>query len=61
MQSGRELTRVGLTIFVVAAVFFELVIGISGFGLGGFLWPALLIVLGLYLLFRNVGANWRRL
>jgi hypothetical protein len=60
MQSGRDLTRVGLVIFVVAAVFFELIIGISGFGLGGFIWPVLLIVLGLYLLLRNMGANWRR-
>lgn len=61
MQSGRELTRVGLTIFVVAAVFFELIIGISGFGLGGFFWPVLLIILGLFLLLRNAGAHWRSL
>lgn len=60
MQSGRDLTRVGLTIFVVAAVFFELIIGVSGFSLGGFVWPVLLIILGLYLLLRNVGVNWRR-
>lgn len=59
-QSGWDVTKVGLSIFVVAAIFFELVIGVSGFGLGRVGWPLLLIALGLFLLIRNVGAAWRK-
>jgi len=59
VKSGKELIRVGLIIFVVAAVFFELVIGISGFGLGRYGLPLLLILLGLFLLVRNTRQGWR--
>lgn len=60
VKSGKDLTRIGLIIFVVAAVFFELVIGINGFGLGGYGLPLLLILLGLFLLVRNIQHNWRK-
>jgi len=58
-KSGGDLVKVGLSIFVVAAFFFELVIGISGFGLGRLGWPLLLIALGLFLLLRNLSSAWR--
>lgn len=54
VKSGKDLTRVGLAMSVIAAVFFELVIGVSGFGLGRYGLPLLLILLGLFLLVRNV-------
>ncbi len=59
VKSGKDLIRVGLVMFLIAAVFFELVIGISGFGLGRYGLPLLLIVLGLFLLVRNARHGWR--
>ncbi len=59
MKTGKDLMRVGLGIFVVAAVFFELVLGVNGWGLGQLGWPVLLIALGLLLLFRNLRASWQ--
>lgn len=60
VKTGKDLIRVGLSIFVVAAIFFELVIGISGYGLGNYGLPLLLIALGLFLLVRNMRAGWRK-
>ncbi|MBK8905282.1 MAG: hypothetical protein IPM53_29135 [Anaerolineaceae bacterium] len=59
VKTGKDLLRVGLIIFVVAAVFFELVIGVSGLGFGRYGLPLLLIALGLFLLIRNLGHGWR--
>jgi hypothetical protein len=53
VTTGTRLVTIGLIIFAVGAVFFELVIGIGGFGLGGWVWAILLIGLGAYLLLRN--------
>jgi hypothetical protein len=53
IKRGKDMTRIGLVMFVVAAVFFELVIGISGHSLGRYSLPLLLIVLGVFLLIRN--------
>lgn len=53
MSAGRRIALIGLAIFVVGAIFFELVIGISGFGLGSWAWSLLLIGFGLFLLLRN--------
>lgn len=53
VTNGSNLIKIGLGIFLVGAVFFELIIGISGFGLGNVGWPILLIALGVLLLFRN--------
>jgi len=58
-KSGGDMVKIGLSIFVVAGFFFELVIGISGFGLGRLGWPLLLIALGLFLLARNLIGIWR--
>ncbi|MCL4265193.1 MAG: hypothetical protein KJ069_18400 [Anaerolineae bacterium] len=60
MKSGKDLVKVGLGIFVVAAVFFELIIGLNGHGLGTYALPLLLIGLGFVLLVRNVRANWHK-
>lgn len=59
-KSGRELIRIGLTMFLIAGIFFELVIGISGFGLGRLGLPILLIALGVVFLARNLFGMPRR-
>ena len=59
VKSGLALARIGGIIFVVGAVFFELVIGISGFRYIG--WPALLIAAGVLLLVRNFTGPRRRI
>ena len=53
-RRGLQLAGTGLGIFVVAGLFFELVIGINGFGLGRYGWPLLLIGLGCIVLVRNL-------
>ena len=53
VANGARLVKVGLAIFLVGAVFFELIIGLSGFGLGNVGWPIVLIALGVLLLLRN--------
>lgn len=58
VQTGLGLVKVGGIIFLVAAVFFELVIGISGFRYIG--WPVLLIGLGVILLLRNLMSSRNR-
>jgi len=54
VQIGKTLVKIGLTIFLVGFVFFEMIIEISGFSMGRFGWPVLLILLGLLALFRNL-------
>jgi hypothetical protein len=54
VQTGKELIRVGLIIFVLGAIFFELFIGINGFGFGRYGLPLLLVMLGVFLLLRNL-------
>ncbi len=46
IKKGMHMLIIGLVIFIVGFVFFELVIGISGIGLGKYGWPLLLIGLG---------------
>jgi hypothetical protein len=58
VRVGKRIAGVGLVIFLAGFVFFELIIGISGFGLNRWLWPLLLIGLGLALL---AGTIWPRL
>jgi hypothetical protein len=52
VKSGTDLATIGLALFAGFAAFFELVIGISGFGLGNLLWPILLIGVGALFLLR---------
>jgi hypothetical protein len=56
VKSGLTLSGIGLAIFVIGFLFFELVIGINGlqFGLTWLCWPALLIGLGVVLLLYNL-------
>lgn len=53
IESGRHLTSIGVAIFLGGAVFFELIIGISGHGLSGLTWAFVLIGLGVLLLLSN--------
>ena len=53
IKSGRDLVRIGLVIALVGLIFFELILNISGWGLGFIGWPVLFIALGLFLLVRG--------
>ena len=46
VTTGTRLVKIGGIIFLVGFVFFELLIGVSGFGLGRIGWPLFLIGLG---------------
>jgi hypothetical protein len=53
--SGRRLALVGIVLFLVFGAFFEAVLNISGiWALGQWLWPILLILVGLLMLARNL-------
>lgn len=54
IKTGTRLAIIGIAIFLIGVIFFELVIGISGFGLGHFVWPLLLIGLGLSLILHSL-------
>jgi hypothetical protein len=55
IASGEQLMRIGLTIFVIGFIFFEIILGISGFGLKQFglpVLPIVLIAIGIFILVR---------
>jgi len=54
VKSGLDIAKIGLIMFVIGAVFFELIIGISGFGLGRYGWALALIALGVVMLLRSL-------
>ncbi len=54
VKEGLNLAGIGLVIFLVAGAFFELVLGVSGFGLGPLALPFLLIGLGVLLIGVNL-------
>jgi hypothetical protein len=61
-REGRRLIAIGLTLFVVGAIFFEFVINISGFAsgeIGRLVLPVLLILSGGFFVLR--GRSRRRL
>lgn len=60
VKEGLNLAGIGLVIFFVAGAFFELVLGVSGFGLGSLALPFLLIGLGVLLLAVNLVRALRR-
>lgn len=51
-KSAWDLVRIGLIIGLVGLIFFELILNISGWGLGFIGWPVLFIGLGVFLLVR---------
>ena len=55
LEQGRRVASVGIVLFVLGWVFFEVVIGISGFHslLSGFAGPIILIGLGAFMLMRS--------
>jgi cation transport ATPase len=60
VRSGRRLANIGLTIFAIGFVFFELILGVSGFGLGRLglpVFPMILIFVGLVVLIRSYLRN----
>jgi hypothetical protein len=54
VRAGTRLLTAAGSIFIVGAIFFELVLGVNGFGLGRLGWPLLLIGLGLLALLRTL-------
>ena len=55
-KSGGMVARLGLVLFVIFGIFFELIIGISGLFDGrSILWPLLLILFGFYQLLARAG------
>jgi len=57
VQAGKRLVNLGVFMFCVGFVFFELIIGISGFGLSQFglpVFPMILIFAGLFVLIRSI-------
>jgi hypothetical protein len=54
VKTGRTLINIGLVIFVVGLLFFELVLNISGLGWDFIGWPILFIGLGLIALLRGL-------
>jgi hypothetical protein len=48
--TGGRSALIGVVLFVVGAFFFELVVGISGFGFDRFGWPLGLVIVGIVLL-----------
>lgn len=49
-EAGEKLAKIGAGLFIGFAIFFELLVGISGLG---WLWPLLLVGMGLYFLRRR--------
>lgn len=58
IKNGKDLTKIGLILFIAFGVFFELIIGISGFGMARYVWPLLVIGLGLWVLAKNLRPAW---
>jgi hypothetical protein len=57
VAEGTRIAGIGLVIFLAGLVFFELIIGIGGFGLSGWSWPIVLIVIGAALLVRSLSGG----
>jgi len=60
VQSGRKLVNLGLIFFAIGFVFFEVIIGISGFGIGNFglpVVPVMMVFIGAVILVRALIKN----
>jgi hypothetical protein len=60
VTTGGTMVKVGLILFAAFGAFFELIIGISGVGLGRYGWPIVLIGLGAALVLRALWQSARR-
>lgn len=60
VAEGTRIAGIGLIIFLAGLVFFELILGIGGFGLSAWGWPIVLIVIGAALLLRSLSGATRR-
>jgi hypothetical protein len=54
VRSGTKLATIGFILFLAFGFFFELIIGINGFGLGRWAWSVFLIGLGVLMLLRAI-------
>ena len=54
LRTGAKLLTIAAGLFVAGLIFFEFVIGISGFGLGFWAWPLLLMLAGAALLLYSI-------
>lgn len=54
VRSGASLVNIGFIIFIAGLIFFELILNLSGWGLGFIGWPILFIGLGLYALVKGL-------
>jgi hypothetical protein len=60
VQSGKKLINIGLIIFAIGFVFFELIIGINGFGIGNLglpVIPVMMVFVGIVILARALIKN----
>ncbi len=60
VQSGRKLINLGLFMFAIGFVFFELLIGINGFGIGNLglpVFPIMMVFIGVVVLVRALTKN----
>jgi hypothetical protein len=59
VSTGRRTVTVGVVIFAIGAFFFEVILGISGLiaGMSEYIWPLVLIGLGVFVLVRNLRSN----
>jgi hypothetical protein len=59
IRTGRRVMTIALIVFLVVGAFFELIVHLSKAPLGGYLWPLLMIGVGVYLLMRRGGQHAR--
>ncbi len=58
-KAGEGMTRVGLIVFLVGGVFFEMVLRISHGATARYFWPGMLVLAGVYLILRQAGMGSR--
>lgn len=51
-EAGGTVAKIGLVIFTVGGLFFEVILGIGDSALSGIFWPAMLILFGIYAIVR---------
>lgn len=52
-EAGSTVTKIGLAIFTVSGLFFEVILGIGDTALSDVFWPILLILIGVYIIVRR--------